>query len=308
MDIPVIGDNTQVSVPKQLYPGWNAIGFSGTPATATSAFSSLSDKWLHSFGWDASKQQYEPPVFNGDQSSSTLLTQGKGYWIYLSAPAEYSLPVFDKTYGLLVWYDFDDDFTRVGYVLDKSGNNRNATIIGNVGTTTDISEGKSIRFSGMGYIQAPDNPAGLRNNVSFSFWFRTNNPDSNYKMASAAQWLGGPGSGWTMATHVPEFWSDDGQGVLVPAQPNNANNFIPNEWNYEVVTYDGLKIREYTNGNLINSWESRGVPIGVGVPMAIGGWPQFSGYNFVGDIDDFRIYDYALVPDEISAFYATGLY
>jgi hypothetical protein len=35
--------------------------------------------------------------------------------------------------------------------------------------------------------------------------------------------------------------------------------------------------------------------------MAVGGWPQFSVYNYVGQMDEFRIYDHALSAGEISA-------
>lgn len=216
-------------------------------------------------------------------------------------------PVTDNHDGLLVWYDFEDDFPRTRYVTDKSGNNRHAGINGEASTAPGISGGRSIRFSGKGYILSPDNPAARRKNVTFSFWFKTSNPGANYKLASAAWWRGGPGSGWTMATHVPEFWADDTEGVLVPAQPNKPNNFVPGQWNHEVVTYDGEYIREYTNGNLVNSWESRDVPMGEGVPMAVGGWPQFPGYNFVGDLDEFRVYDRPLLPGEVSAIYRGGL-
>lgn len=208
--------------------------------------------------------------------------------------------------GLLVWYTFEDDLTRSGKVTDKSGNSRDAIVIGRVSTAQGITGTKGIRFSGSGYLQSPDNPVADQKDVTFSFWFRTNNPDANYKIASAACWNGGPGSGWTMATHVPEFWSDDGQGVLVPAQTNVANNFMPGSWNHEVVTYDGHFIREYTNGKLVNTWQSRGVPMGKGTPMAIGCWPGY-GFYFIGDLDDYRIYDHALNGGEIVTLYNDGL-
>lgn len=205
--------------------------------------------------------------------------------------------------GLLVRYDFEGNFTADGTVTDVSGNGNDGTNNGKIEKTSGIVGKSAILLDGNGYILAPKNPVAGRKNVTVSFWFKTDNPDNNYKMASAASWNGGPGSGWTMATHIPEFWAEDTEGVLIQAQPNNPNNFIPHQWNFEVVTYDGKYIREYTNGNLINTWKSRGVPIGAGVPMAVGGWPQFSAYNLVGALDDFRIYDYPLDAREISDLY-----
>lgn len=118
---------------------------------------------------------------------------------------------------------------------------------------------------------------------------------------------GGPGTGWAMATHRPEFWADDGQDdLLVPAHPNADNGFVPGAWTHEAVVYNGETMREYTNGTLVNSWQARGVPMSRGVPLAVGGWPQFSGYNFVGSMDEFRIYDRSLSPEEIAGIAAAG--
>jgi len=209
--------------------------------------------------------------------------------------------------GLLVWYDFEDTFMSTGTVTDRSGSGRDATVTGVVRSGTGITGTKGITFTGKGYLLAPDNPAANRKTVTFSFWFRTADPTRNYKFASAARWNGGPGTGWTMATHIPEFWADDGpEGLLVPGEPNADNGFVPGAWTHEAVVYDGTTMKEYTNSTLINTWHGRGVPMSRGVPMAVGGWPQFSGYNFVGDMDDFRIYDRDLSAQEISRIYTDG--
>ena len=198
---------------------------------------------------------------------------------------------------MLVWYDFEGDFLTSGIIKDRSGNGHTARVIGPVSATPGISGSQAILFSG-GYIQAQDNPAAGRTLVTFSLWFKTKNPKENYKLASAAWWNGGPASGWIMATHVPEFWSDDTQS-LVPLQPNNENNFPVDQWAHEAVTYDGVRIKEYTNGQLINDWFTTGAAIGQGLPMAVGAWPQYSGYNFQGSIDEFKIFGRALSQKEI---------
>jgi hypothetical protein len=209
---------------------------------------------------------------------------------------------------MLAWYTFDDDFLSSGIVPDLSGHGLDARVTGgSVGQAPGISGGKSASLTGTGYLRAAANPAANRNNVTISLWFRTDNPDANYKIASAARWGGSTNpsnSGWVIGTHVPEFWSDDGiQGTLVPAQPNLPNNFAAGRWNFEVITYDGSRIKEYTNGRLINDWESRGVPLGSGEPLAIGAWPQV-GFGFNGQVDDFRIYDRSLTAGEIENLYA----
>ena len=202
---------------------------------------------------------------------------------------------------VLVWYDFEDNYLAAGSVADRSGSGHDAQITGVVGMTTGINGGQAALFSGNGYLQAPVNPAAGRTKLTFSLWFKTDDPTANYKLASGAWWNGGPGSGWLMATHIPEFWSEDTLGIYLPNQSNADNHFTAGEWIQEVVTYDGHRIREYTNGQLVNDWAATGAAIGQGQPLAVGAWPQFQGYNFRGAIDEFKIYGRCLSASEILA-------
>ena len=203
-------------------------------------------------------------------------------------------------------YDIEGDFLASGTVLDRSGNRHAAQVTGAVASTPGISGGQGISFNGSGYLQAASNPAAGKTNVTFSLWFKTQHPENNYKLASGAWWNWGPGSGWIMATHGPEFWSDDTQGLLSPGQPNNENNFAASKWIHEVVTYDGSRIKEYTNGQLINDWSTTGAAIGQGNPMVVGAWPPFTGYNFQGSMDEFAIYGRSLTQQEVRALYEQG--
>jgi len=175
---------------------------------------------------------------------------------------------------------------------------------GTVDVANGLSSGQAIFFSGNGYIQAESNPAAGRNTVSFSLWFKTDHPENNYKLASAAWWSGGPGSGWILATHIPEFWSDDTQSLYLPGISNSENHFPAGEWVHEVVTYDGSRIKEYTNGQLVNDWPTTGAEIGQGQAMAVGAWPSFSAYNYQGSIDEFRLFGWALTPQEVQEIYS----
>ena len=208
--------------------------------------------------------------------------------------------------SLLVWYDFEGDFLAAGTVADRSGNGHDAQVHGLVDVTRGISGGQAILFSGNGYIQAQENPAAGRSTISFSLWFRTEHPEANYKLASAAWWRGGPGSGWIMATHIPEFWSDDTKSLYLPGLTNNENHFPAGAWVHEVVTYDGHRLREYTNGQLVNDWLTTGAALGQGRPMAVGGWPDLGGFYFDGAIDRVQLFARSLTEQEVQALYNQG--
>ena len=216
--------------------------------------------------------------------------------IFAPTPTPYAPPV---NASLLVHYDFEGDFLASGIVRDRSGNGQDARLLGDAEIAQGIDGGQAIRLNGNGYLQAEGNPAAGRSSVSFCLWFKTDQPQENYKLASAAWWNYGPGSGWILGTHIPEFWSDDTQGLYLPNQANNDNAFSAGAWNFEVVTYDGQSIREYTNGVLINDWAATGAALGQGKPMVIGGWLPYTAYNFQGDLDEFQIFSWALTPEEV---------
>lgn len=208
---------------------------------------------------------------------------------------------------LLAKYDFEGDFLASGTVHDRAGNGRHAQVTGEVATAPGISGGQGIAFDGSGYLQAAGNPAAGKTNVTFSMWFKTADPGENYKLASAAWWNWDlSASGWIIGTHIPEFWSDDEKGLYLPGITNDDNGFLAGAWNHEVVTYDGSRIKEYTNGQLINDWPTTCAAIGQGNSMVVGAWPPFTGYNFRGSLDEFAIYGRSLTQQEVQALYQQG--
>jgi len=219
-------------------------------------------------------------------------------------PGTQTAPIAEN--DLLVWYDFEGDFLASGTIVDRSGNGQDAQVNGSVDVAEGIAGGQAIFFSRNGYIQAQSNPAAGRSNVSFSLWFKTDQPGENYKLASAAWWNWGPGSGWIVATHIPEFWSDDTKSLYLPEISNNENHFPAGEWVHEVVTYDGQRIREYANGRLVNDWPTTGAAIGQGQAMIVGAWPPFSAYDFHGSIDEFQVFARGLTQQEVETLYDQG--
>lgn len=92
--IPVVFDANPVAVPptKQMYQGWNLVGFSGsTPASARDTFISLNNQWSQAMGFDAAAQAYETQIISGGGGAfadSRILYPTKGYWLYATSPGE----------------------------------------------------------------------------------------------------------------------------------------------------------------------------------------------------------------------------
>lgn len=90
--IPIDYDSGAVQVPpsKQLYEGWNAVGFSGTvPATARDTLLSLSPKWTQVLGWNVETQAYDTAIVRDGSGAYTDIREMqpmKGYWIVMTEP------------------------------------------------------------------------------------------------------------------------------------------------------------------------------------------------------------------------------
>lgn len=77
--------------PKALNSGWSIIGIPGTsPVPAAQVLASIAD-WTYVIGFDPALQQYRQPIIkggSGQNSDTTPLSPGAGYWIYLSSPGQ----------------------------------------------------------------------------------------------------------------------------------------------------------------------------------------------------------------------------
>jgi concanavalin A-like lectin/glucanase superfamily protein len=110
------------------------------------------------------------------------------------------------------------------------------------------------------------------------------------------------------------YTSSEWCGDMIPLGGfNNAGaNYVcdtsalqPGQWTHLAVTYDGTTLRFYRNGNLTNSNNtSAGILSGTGT-LQIGA-SQY-GENFIGKIDEVRIYNYARSQSEIQSDMNTPL-
>lgn len=232
--------------------------------------------------------------------------------------------------GLVLYYDFEDDFINHGYVEDKSGNGNNITVVYPAGLAeaqrphaSSGIKGNGILFSGrtdtfLRKDGAPVNPTAGLNAMTVSVWFKTPKCSKNIKLVSAAWWGGGPhASGWNFGTHYPELWADGDAGTLraEPTWYDVTRFFIDGAWNHAVLTWErNGQIREYINARLVYAWDVSQPPknLGSGARLIVGGWdwripgnPNTTTADFPmpGTMDEMRIYNRALPIEEIFQLY-----
>jgi hypothetical protein len=216
--------------------------------------------------------------------------------------------------GELVGHWTLDEITA-GTVADSSGNGYDGTIKGNPTPIAGVKDG-ALEFHGTGvaltdleYITIPSNPTlDIGGPISLTLWIRPDLDDPEGKgtsggetapmakadSAASPSWSYQVRYGWGGAPQpymaftfntTPRAWAFVGQ------------NLTQGEWCHIAGTFDGTTLKCYLNGTQTDS-----TPMGPitqsGTPVLIGsdGW----GCDWLGAIDDVRIYNHGLTADEVA--------
>lgn len=195
--------------------------------------------------------------------------------------------------SLVGYWKFDEGSGTVA--TDSSGNGNTGTLMNGPQWVDGIS-GKALKFDGTDdYLSASDSPSldVSGNQITVMFWMK---PASDIDASTPYQKLydkgdayhsaiGGGGMRFTIAyvhdiDSVRKTWSGD-------------------TWYHIAHVYDGSTIRIYVDGVLDNSEPETGSIHVTSLPFTIAAYTYGGKWYFPGTIDEFRIYDYALTPEEI---------
>ncbi len=201
------------------------------------------------------------------------------------------------SYGI---YNFDD-----GSATDTSGLKNNGTITGAT-VSNDVANstlGKSMYFNGSSYITVPYNSSMLINNKGFTYsaWIKPTSIPATYNMI--------------MGQQLPYF-NVRSSGVLhlsftAPTQRSvySVKVLSLNQWYHVAATVDSSGYASiYIDGKLDAKSPPYAGLIGyVNNNLYIGQWNSGGSYRFFGNIDEVKVYNYALSLAEIEKQYAEGV-
>lgn len=212
--------------------------------------------------------------------------------------------------GLIAHWKLDE--ADGSSVIDSSVNGNHGSFVGSVNRSRGKS-GNNLEFAGASYISIPfSNSFSIANNIfSISVWiYFTGNIAGRYGIYSQSN--NESGSPWI---EIGTFGSTYTNGVAV-AVPGNfisaaSNTIETNRWHHIVYTKSGIGAGTHaiyvdgqsktliTSGASFNeTWQ---IFDSIGIKI-IGG--RNSGSQlFTGKIDDLRIYNRTLRPDEVSVLY-----
>jgi hypothetical protein len=200
------------------------------------------------------------------------------------------------------------------HVADSSGNGNDGQLSGGVSWVRGIS-GSALSFDGSsGEVKISDNtvlePAST---VTVSAWIKqAGNPGSfRYVLAKGANSCIAASYGlYTGPDGGLQFYVSQGHGSVYARSPDAGRQIWDGNWHLAVGTFDGSTIRLYVDG----------VEVGSGTPWVgtleyllpdsndfyIGNYPGCSDHEFLGAIDDVRVWSQTLGAAEIGGLLPSG--
>jgi len=223
--------------------------------------------------------------------------------------------------GPVGWWKMDE--CQGGTAYDSSGNGNNLTWAGPAGSQTSVGDctnsgtawyngesGKynsSLNFDGYDDLVAKSSPTGLPSgNVpkSMAVWIKSNACDSFGTVGGFG--ANSDGNNFQIDVCESSTLSLLGWGASYDWHTSISNTgVIDGNWHLLAVTYDGTNTNFYVDGSLkqtTSSYSWNTTPSNI----VIGNEIDSAGREFEGQIDDFRIYNYALSATQIQKLYNEG--
>jgi len=196
--------------------------------------------------------------------------------------------------GLLAWWTFDDDPERLA--RDRSACHFDGVKQG--ATLTEGVRGKGLRCDGGTVAVGPHELLSPSSGITVALWLRADEPnqedrwilntvgaaDTGYRLGMARGRLG-----WQIPQ---EPWSH----LLVA-----PDRLPPGRWTHVAATYDGRAMRLYVDGKLKGELPRAGAIRPSEAKLVLGSYGQSDRrHNFIGAIDEVKLYDRALSEAEIA--------
>ena len=198
--------------------------------------------------------------------------------------------------GPFIWFDFEADNMKDGYVKNMAGEGFNAVITGNPTTITSPTGADAIHFGLSGeaeYVTVKNDPKlnfSIDDEFTIDFWYML---DENAVGWETLFSKGSKNNGWYGVWLGVE--DRPTQGVCWGGDTRNrkiGSAFSKNMWHHATIIHRNRMIYVYLNGTKVGQTGS--VSFKSDSDFYIGGASHSEGVKqFHGAIDEFKIYDYA---------------
>ena len=199
---------------------------------------------------------------------------------------------------------------------DVSGYGNNGTLSGGVQWVPGH-RGTALAFDGAtGNVRVADAPSLEPAAITVQAWVKLlgnsgNGNPGNYKYIVAKGGFGCTTGAYGLYTGPNGglmFYVDHSDGVNYTQSPDAGTGVWDGNWHFVVGTYDGSAVRLYVDGNEVGTGTPNSGPLAYSGPTSsdlyIGHYEGCTGLDFNGTIDEPKIWDRALSPQEVQAQYS----
>jgi hypothetical protein len=194
---------------------------------------------------------------------------------------------------------------------DVSGYGNNGTLSGGVQWVPGHS-GTALAFDGAtGNVRVPDAPSLEPAAITVQAWVKVLGSPGNLKYIVAKGGFGCTTGAYGLYTGPQGglmFYVDHSDGVTYTQSPDAGTGVWDGHWHFVAGTYDGSAVRLYVDGTEVGTGTPDNSPLAYGGPTSndlyIGHYEGCPGLDFNGTIDEPKIWDRALSPQQVQAQYS----
>jgi hypothetical protein len=207
--------------------------------------------------------------------------------------------------GLVGYWKMDESATTSG-AIDSSGNGNDGTYYGNASTTAG-KFGNGGVFDGTGDLVncGNDSSFDITSAITISAWINVSSTVDKQRIVDKVRT-----DAYTLRLYdngsvaVMELAAEYGGVTQTPGYSSFDNFIILGQWTHVSATYNGDIIRYYIDGQPAGTVKpSPAGDIGTNANDLVIGARLDGSYEFRGQIDEVRIYNRALSPDEVQKLY-----
>ena len=173
--------------------------------------------------------------------------------------------------------------------------------------------GQAIVFDGMqDSVLAPNGPQLVSDYTTVAFWIRVDEvtTDAEAYVLDFGHW----DERWkiSLPQHLKIVWTTNSTNLISPnfisdMDSGDGNEMVVGFWWYVNMVHDGDNDIIYVNGIEANSKPVDGELNATARPLGFGNNPIDGGQYFTGALDNVKIYNRAITPDEALRLYETGV-
>ena len=200
----------------------------------------------------------------------------------------------DISEGLIGWWMFDEGVGTT--VADSSGAGHDGFFVEGTPEWVPGVYGKALKFDGVNEVEIPDHEDfHLTNAITMALWMQPEANQPDYAKPFIKQRSGEYPYALQYNTAQQIYATVN---VSTSIRTPRVQNF-PGEWAHMCFTYDGSILILYKDGEEVGRVSGSGDMQQNDLSLSIGGRLNYSSQGYIGIIDDVRLFNRVLTPDEI---------